>query len=83
MVECSDLHRLLYEFVAKELSRERQGEVERHLAQCAGCRDELRLYEETIRLARSLPPVPPPPGLLDRFKEALEKDLSPSKPVRD
>jgi anti-sigma factor RsiW len=83
MVECRDFPQLLYGFVAKELSRERQDEVERHLAQCAGCQDELRLYEETIRLARSLPPVPPPPALLERFKEALENDFSPSKPARN
>lgn len=83
MVNCQDFSRSLYDFVAKELPLEQQGEIDHHLTECAACRNVLKQYEQTIHLARSLPPAPPPESLLERFKAALENDLSPTKPDRD
>ena len=52
------------------LSAQEREEVERHLAECAGCRDVLVGLIEVRRLARTLGPIEPPrdlwPALADR-----------------
>jgi hypothetical protein len=83
MVNCQDFSLSLYGFVAKELPPEQQGEMDQHLADCAGCRKLLEQYQQTLHLAHSLPQAPPPESLLKRFKAALKNDLSPTKPDRD
>jgi anti-sigma factor RsiW len=83
MVKCDDFAQLLYRYFANELSPELREEVDRHLAGCASCSNSLRQYEETVRVARSLPSLKLPTSLLEQFKAALEKDLSPLKPDGD
>jgi anti-sigma factor ChrR (cupin superfamily) len=58
----------LWELALGMLSPEERAAVERHLAECAACRDELSHASEMLAMvALDLPPVEPPPALRDRL----------------
>jgi hypothetical protein len=71
MVKCCDFAEAMYPFAAKELSAARQEEFQRHLDGCEGCRQALAEYQRVTALAKQLPDLPVPPGLLERFRDAL------------
>jgi anti-sigma factor RsiW len=70
MVSCQDFIEGMYAFVAKELPPDRQKEHEDHLAVCERCTRALADYRQVVDLARQLPNLPLPEGLLQRFREA-------------
>ena len=71
-MECSTVRDQLAEFALGTLGPEGRGEVERHLAWCAGCRKEAeRLTEGVAAVAAALPAVDPPPDLEGRVVAAV------------
>ncbi|HZS38224.1 MAG TPA: cupin domain-containing protein, partial [Polyangia bacterium] len=57
--------------------------VEKHLAQCARCADDLRAAEETLALlGTSLQPVAPPPSLRARLLESTREETLADKLAR-
>lgn len=71
MVSCKRVRASLGEYVANELSSADRHEVEGHLALCAACSLEAEAYREVIRLARSLPPLYPPPDVERRLRKLV------------
>jgi anti-sigma factor RsiW len=74
MISCQDLTEGLADFVAGELPDDRHAEFENHLAACPVCARALNDYQRVVSLARELPMPPLPEGLLERFRNAVEKD---------
>lgn len=72
MISCQDFSGFLYDYVSGQLSKEMKEEAEQHVAGCLRCKVELEQYRQVIQLARQLPGVPPPHGLLQRFRGALQ-----------
>lgn len=60
MIPCSEVIRVLWDFLDGELSAERTDEIRRHLEICAGCRAVTEFEEEFLRSVRRLLDVPPP-----------------------
>ena len=56
---------LLGPYLLGELSVEEERELERHLEECSGCRDELARTRQTHDLLRGLAAAGPPPELKD------------------
>jgi anti-sigma-K factor RskA len=55
------------------LTREESQQIERHLAECAGCREELRGFQEAAsHIAMAVPPSAPPALLKTRLLARLE-----------
>jgi anti-sigma factor RsiW len=74
MISCQDFTEGLAGFVARELPDDRHAEFENHLAGCEACARALNDYQRVVELARELPRPPLPKGLLERFRNAVEKD---------
>ncbi len=51
---CTDLVGLLADFVERHLPPGLHGELERHLAACPRCVAQLKTYESTVSLLRSI-----------------------------
>jgi anti-sigma factor RsiW len=51
---CTDLVGLLADFVERHLPAEVHAELERHLAACPRCVAQLKTYESTVSLLRSI-----------------------------
>jgi anti-sigma factor RsiW len=58
---------LLSAMLDDELDQQTERVVDRHLSDCAACRDELAQIDQVRRWLRELPPVPAPSGLVGGF----------------
>ena len=59
---CREVSEFIADYVAGQLSPEERALFEEHLIECPDCRDYLRTYADTIRLAKDAyaqEPVPP------------------------
>lgn len=61
MLSCDDVRARLDEYVDELLERQELAQVERHLAECAGCREELRGLKALLAEAAALPEELDPP----------------------
>ncbi len=73
---CTDLVGLLADFVEHQLPPGVHDELERHLARCPRCVAQLKTYESTISLLRSIKDEDLPMELRCTLKAFLEKDCS-------
>jgi anti-sigma factor RsiW len=71
MISCRELVELLCDYVSDELPPERRDHVEQHRCRCQSCDAYLQTYVSLIRMTRSLPAAPLPPGLARRLADAL------------
>jgi anti-sigma-K factor RskA len=69
---------LLGPYLLGELTEEEERELERHLEECSGCRDELARARQTHDLLRELAAGGPPPELKDHVLARARGDV----PVR-
>jgi anti-sigma factor RsiW len=72
VIACEQFRQHLYGFLAGELSERRRADSEAHLHTCTSCAAEFWTYCMTVELARSLAPLPTPPGLLRRLRVACD-----------
>jgi hypothetical protein len=64
MMNCAEVHPNLGAFVLGGLESEEEVELQRHLAFCPTCRDELREFEEVSQALKATPPLADPPAYL-------------------
>lgn len=77
-VDCPAVRPDLAEHALGTLSPERRGEVDAHLAWCAGCRKEARELAEGATALGLLVPTPvPPPDLEERLVRAVSRRRAP------
>jgi anti-sigma factor RsiW len=60
---CCKIVRFLADYLEKQLQPETRAELEAHLARCPRCVSQLRTYESTVSLLRSLRDEDLPPDL--------------------
>jgi len=90
-MKCAEVHTNLGAFVLGGLEPEEDAEIQRHLASCSGCRNELQELEKINRVLESAPPPVDPPGYLKdevlshvrgEKRPSLNKELSSSPNLR-
>lgn len=64
MIPCSEVIRVLWDFLDGELTVERADEIRRHLEICAGCRAVTEFEQEFLHSVRRMLDVPPAGGEL-------------------
>ena len=68
--------RLLVEFLEHQLPPEVHEELERHLARCSRCLAQLKTYQSTLSLLRTLKEDDLPPELRWTLKSFLDRNCS-------
>ncbi len=71
MADHSEYKEMLVEFVYGEISREREGELLRHLSACSECREDLRQLLQARDFASALRKKYPSPPVLVEEKVAI------------
>ena len=72
---CTDLVSLLADYVEHQLPREVHEDLERHLARCPRCLVQLKTYESTMSLLRSIKDDDLPPELRCTLRAFVEKSF--------
>ena len=70
---CADLVSLLADYVEHQLPAEIHQELERHLAECPRCVAQLKTYESTLSLLRSIRDEDLPKELRCKLKAFIDK----------
>lgn len=71
-LDCRQAFARLDDFVDRELTPEELGQVEQHLATCAGCASHFRFEQDVLaRVRQQVDRIHAPAGLLDRIIERL------------
>jgi hypothetical protein len=71
---CKDLVGLLADFVEHQLPPNVQDSLERHLAACPRCMAQLKTYESTVCLLRTIRDDDLPPELRCTLKSFLDRN---------
>jgi anti-sigma factor RsiW len=74
VTDCNNVVRLLVDFLEHQLTPDVQSDLERHLARCPRCGAQLKSYQSTVSLLRSLSDDDLPPELRCTLKAFLEKN---------
>ena len=73
MRRCNDLVGLLADFVERQLPPEVHSDLERHLAKCPRCLTQLKTYQSTISLLRTIKDDDLPAELRCTLKSFLDR----------
>jgi anti-sigma factor RsiW len=71
---CTDLVGLLADYVEHQLPPEVHERLERHLAQCPRCVTQLKTYQSTVSLLRTIKEEDLPPELRCTLKSFLDRN---------
>jgi anti-sigma factor RsiW len=71
---CTDLVGLLADFVERHLPPDVHAELERHLAACPRCVAQLKTYESTVSLLRTIREEDLPPELRCTLKAFIDRN---------
>jgi anti-sigma factor RsiW len=71
---CKDLVGLLADFVERQLPEQVHASLERHLAACPRCLAQLKTYESTVCLLRTIKDEDLPPELRCTLKSFLDRN---------
>jgi len=74
-VTCDRARELLSGYLDGELDPAERQELERHLAECPGCSEELKALRKTVDLVRALPRVGMPAAAADKVRDRLRNEL--------
>ena len=74
MRKCQDLVGLLADFVERQLPPGVHASLERHLAACPRCVAQLKTYESTVSLLRTITEEDLPPELRCTLKSFLDRN---------
>ena len=80
-MECERQRSKLSEYLDGALGPREAGELERHLAQCQGCRRERDALQRTVQAVRQLPRELAPSGLAARVMERVRAEALARAPV--
>ena len=72
--KCESIVRLLVEFLEHQLPPDIHLDLERHLAKCPRCLTQLKTYESTVSLLRSVKEDDLPPELRWTLKSFLDRN---------
>ena len=70
---CSDLVKLLSDFVERRLPADVHERLEQHLARCPACVAQVRTYQSTLSLLHSIKEDDLPPELRTTLKAFVER----------
>lgn len=73
-IDCRRLGELLCDFASGELDATLVVALEAHIQRCKRCGNEVATYRLTVSLTRRLPQRPVPPTLLDRLRDAVQRE---------
>jgi anti-sigma factor RsiW len=59
----------LAEFIFEELSASEMSEAERHLSECANCREQVDRFRQTLSMLEAVPDVSPPRNIVFEFEK--------------
>ncbi len=76
MKQCNDLVGLLADYVEHQLPPEVHAKLEQHLARCPRCVTQLKTYESTVSLLRTIKDDDLPPELRCTLKSFLSRNCS-------
>ena len=71
---CHDVVALLADFIERQLPHEVQTDLERHLAACPRCLAQLKTYESTVSLLRSVKEEELPSELRCTLKAFIDRN---------
>ncbi len=74
MRSCSDIVRLLVDFLEHKLPADVHADLEGHLARCPRCLVQLKTYQSTVALLRSVREDDLPPELRWTLKSFLDQN---------
>ena len=74
MKQCNDLVGLLADYVEHQLPPEVHARLEQHLARCPRCVTQLKTYESTVSLLRTIKDDDLPPELRCTLKSFLSRN---------
>ena len=72
--KCESVVRLLVEYLERQLPPDVHADLERHMAKCPRCVTQLKTYESTVSLLRSIKEEDLPPELRWTLKSFIEKN---------
>lgn len=82
-MECDACRSKLLEYLDGDLTGPAQGELEVHLTQCPGCREELQGIQDTLSLIARMPAPEPPEAFWQQYlRELRQRVAAPSWPAR-
>ena len=73
---CENIVRLLVEFLEGQLPPEVHADLERHLSKCPSCVSQLKTYQSTVSLLRSISEEDLPVELRWTLKSFLDRNCS-------
>jgi anti-sigma factor RsiW len=80
---CEAYRSRLLEYVDGDLAGGAQAEIERHLAHCPGCRQEVQALRETLALVARMPAPEPPETFWQQYLRELRQQVAPApRPTR-
>jgi anti-sigma factor (TIGR02949 family) len=71
---CEDIVRLLVEFIEHQLPPDVHADLQRHLSKCPRCLTQLKTYESTVSLLRSVKEEDLPEELRWTLKSFLDRN---------
>ena len=71
---CEDIVRLLVDFIEQQLPPDVQADLERHLSKCPRCVAQLKTYQSTVSLLRTVKETDLPPELRWTLKSFLHRN---------
>ena len=71
---CGNVVRLLADFIEGQLPPDEQAALQQHLARCPRCLTQLKTYESTISLLRTIKDDDLPPELRCTLKSFLDRN---------
>ncbi|MCI9626656.1 MAG: hypothetical protein HFI90_07715 [Clostridia bacterium] len=78
-MKCEEFKNLISSYIEGDCLQEQ--EFERHMAQCAACRQEFEETKKIVALCRQMPEIPLPEGFAQRLHERLLLEAKPKKSV--
>ncbi len=76
-MECEAYRSKLFEYLDGELAGAAQAELEAHVNQCPGCREELHELHETLALIARMPTPEPPEAFWQQYLRELRQKVAP------
>ncbi|MDD6484518.1 MAG: hypothetical protein PUF72_08090 [Clostridiales bacterium] len=71
-MDCSEFQKMLGSY--EELDEEKRSEMDKHAAECDGCRSELEFYKSVINAVSTLPKMKAPESLLNDINARIDKE---------